>query len=437
MDLLLPVGTRLLHIGPPKTATTTLQSAFHNNREALNSHRVHYAGKARQPMTAALAAADGSTVPGRSAGNWPRLLREIEDADADRVMISSEFFSHADDEHARAVVEALGADRTHVVITLRPLVKIIPSQWQQYVRDRMRSAYPEWLDLMFNHADETTITPTFWRRHRHDLLVRRWAEAVGKQNLTVIVLDESQPERLLNIVEEMLGLPLGMLVSKPDANNRSMTLPEVEMMREFNEQFFANEWTSEDYTRFIRFGSTRRFMERVPAADEPKITTPQWAVDRCIELSRQMVTSIATSGVRILGDLEWLTVAPRASAVGDPEENPVVLTAELAARHSIDVIGAAKVLSTQEGNFPAQLAAVKQQLAAVKQQLTETKREHADARKQLRAVQERLQETKQQLGDSEQLRSEQSIHHHTARDLMGVVSGRVRARLVPGRRSRG
>jgi uncharacterized coiled-coil protein SlyX len=253
---------------------------------------------------------------------------------------------------------------------------------------------------------------------------------VGKQNLTVIVLDESQPERLLKIVEEMLGLPLGLLVSKPDANNRSMTLPEVEMMREFNEQFFANEWTSEDYTRFIRFGSTRRFMERVPAADEPKITTPQWAVDRCIELSRQMVTSIATSGVRILGDLEWLTVAPRASAVGDPEERPVVLTAELAARHSIDVIGAAKVLSTQEGNFPAQLA-------AVKQQLTETKRKLADARKQLRAVQERLQETKQQLGDSEQLRSEQSIHHHTARDLMGVVSGRVRARLVPGRRSRG
>ncbi|MEJ7756576.1 MAG: hypothetical protein WKF83_09890 [Nocardioidaceae bacterium] len=35
MDLLLPKGTRLLHIGPHKTGTTSLQGAFHNNRDRL------------------------------------------------------------------------------------------------------------------------------------------------------------------------------------------------------------------------------------------------------------------------------------------------------------------------------------------------------------------------------------------------------------------
>lgn len=41
-SLPLPEGTCLLHIGPHKTATTSLQSAFHAAREAMASQGVHY-----------------------------------------------------------------------------------------------------------------------------------------------------------------------------------------------------------------------------------------------------------------------------------------------------------------------------------------------------------------------------------------------------------
>ena len=54
----LPIGSRILHIGPPKTGTTALQAAFHLNRPAIESQGVHYASNGRHAMTAVLAAID-------------------------------------------------------------------------------------------------------------------------------------------------------------------------------------------------------------------------------------------------------------------------------------------------------------------------------------------------------------------------------------------
>ena len=339
MDLLLPKGTRMLHIGPPKTGTTTLQLAFHHNRPALKRHGVHYAGKGRQPMSAALAAASNKIVPGHPADSlkaWPKLLKEVKSSSADRVVVCSEFFSNADDETARSIVEQLGDDRTHVVITLRPLVKIIPSQWQQYVQDYMRFSYDAWLDAMFNKTGSTKISPNFWRRHRHDQLVERWAAAVGRDNLTVVVLDESDPKMLLRTFEQMLGLPEETLVPHDESANRSLTLGEIEMLRAFNQQFREQGWSREDYNRIARFGSNRFLKEREPGKDEQRLTTPQWAVDRALALTAEMVPNIASSGVRIVGDVSRLESPPALHTVGDlPAE--ICVPPDAAARQAIGV----------------------------------------------------------------------------------------------------
>ena len=60
--ILLPEGSRLLHIGPHKTGTTTVQAAFHQNREELRQQGIHYAGSGSQPMSAAMAAARGARL---------------------------------------------------------------------------------------------------------------------------------------------------------------------------------------------------------------------------------------------------------------------------------------------------------------------------------------------------------------------------------------
>ena len=119
--------------------------------------------------------ADGKVPP---KARWRDLVREVSGSRATRVAISSEGFADADDDAIREVVRDLDPARLHVVITLRPLVAILPSQWQQYVQGGMTSSYGGWLDAMFNQPD-TTMTPLFWQRHRHHELVARWAGAVG------------------------------------------------------------------------------------------------------------------------------------------------------------------------------------------------------------------------------------------------------------------
>ncbi len=240
--LLLPPGTRLVHIGPPKTGTTSLQGAFHVARAETDAQGVHYAGAARHSGSAVLAVTgrpsffkDGESP---SIARWNRLLREIRKASEPRVVLSSEFFADAEPEAIRRVIDDLDPARVHVVVTLRPLARILPSQWQQYVQSGMRVGFDDWLDAMMR-APAGKLTPTFWRRHRHDRLIARWAEVVGPDRMTVIALDDRDHGMVLRVFEQLTGLREGTLVAPPDLVNRSMTMPEIEAVRAFNIAFRA------------------------------------------------------------------------------------------------------------------------------------------------------------------------------------------------------
>ena len=88
--------------------------------------------------------------------------------------MSSEFFAGADQAAASRIIEDLGGEQVHVVVTLRPLARILPSQWQQYLQNGYCMPYLEWLDGILSKQPKTPA-PGFWRRHRHDELVTRWA----------------------------------------------------------------------------------------------------------------------------------------------------------------------------------------------------------------------------------------------------------------------
>ncbi len=320
----LPAGALLLHIGPFKTGTTTVQAAFHQNREALARQGVHYAGRGSQPMAAAMEAAGRETLPTLSRGGgegparWPRLLEEIRTADARHVVLSSEFFSGADDDRARAIVEDLGRDRTHVVVTLRPLVRILASQWQQYVQNRIVVSYDDWLHAVLDDPDAPPrVTPSFWQRHRHDRLVQRWAATVGTERLTVVVVDESDPRSLPRTFEQLLGLEPDTLVARDPGANRSLTWPEVELVRAFNQGWIDADWSMADYTRLVRFGAIRHLQRRRPDAHEARVPIPAWAVERAAAIGADMVAGIDASRVHVIGDLATLADPALAPNVGD------------------------------------------------------------------------------------------------------------------------
>ena len=330
-DLLLPSGLRLLHIGPHKTGTTSVQSAFHTNRAELAAQGVRYAGTQRQPMQAAHAVtgraspyADGKTPP---IGRWLALVREIRGAREDRVVISSEGFADADAAAVRRVIGDLGVGQVHVVVTLRPLVELLPSQWQQQVQSGMTMAYEDWLEAVFNDPSNR-VSQAFWHRHRHDELIRRWAAEAGAGNLTAIVVDGADRDRVLRTLESMVGLRAGTLAPEPELSNRSLTLAEVETIRAFNVAFRAEGLGTQLHAKVMRFGAAELMKRRIPEHTEPRIQTPGWAVDRAADVGREIVDGIASSGVRVVGDLASLA-APSSPAAGSAaDESPAMSEAD-------------------------------------------------------------------------------------------------------------
>jgi hypothetical protein len=326
----LPRGTRLVHVGPPKTGTTALQASFHRQRGALLRQGVRYAGRARHSASAVLAvsgrpAFDQDEGP-PSIDRWLELVADVRTAVEPRVVISSEFFAETPSEAIPRIVGDLGGPAVHVVVTLRPLARIVPSQWQQYVQSGMRLGFEPWLRSVL--ADPPgSATPTFQRRHRHADLVARWAEVVGADHVTVVVVDERDHDQLFRVFEQLLGLGDGSLTPRPDVANRSMTVPEIEAVRAFNVAFRGAGLGNALFHRVMHFGAATFMKLRPPAADEPRIELSPWAVRRCAELSHEIVARIRDLGVRVVGDLDSLATTPDpgpADGDADPCISPAI-----------------------------------------------------------------------------------------------------------------
>ncbi len=312
-DLLLQRGARLLHIGPHKTGTSAIQGALQAARERLAVEGVIYPGRGRQTLWPILAITGQPALLGEprpDIAHWDLLVQAIAAAGDQRVVLSSEFFAETQDNVIPRVISDLGGERVHVVVTLRPLCKIMPSQWQQYVQNGFRMPYGEWLAGILRQPPKTP-TPGFWRRHRHDDLVGRWAAVVGPENVTVVVVDEADRTMLLRTFEAMLGLPDGFLALADDVANRSLTLAETEIVRRLNQEFRQREWPDGNYAKFMRYGAVYYMKTcRQPGPGEARITTPGWAVERATEIAGEMADNIRSIGVRVVGDLATLSELP-------------------------------------------------------------------------------------------------------------------------------
>jgi hypothetical protein len=320
-DVLLPEGTRLLHIGPQKTGTTTLQGAFHAARRKVERQGVHYASRNRQAKQAARAVGGRPSpyIEGRvpSEVHWTRLLNDVESSRADRVVISAEAFSDAQPAAIRRVVDELDPDTLHIVATLRPLARILPSQWQQYVQNGLARSYDDWLDGIFNSPER--LSPLFWHRHRHDQLIRRWAEVVGRERTTVVVVDDRDHESSLRAFERLLGLRTGTLHAPGGSSNRSLTRAEVELVRAMHAAFAKLGIDKGLRLSMVLNGAAENMKLRQPSQDEPRMETPAWAGERVTAVAREIVEEISQSGVRVIGDLERLVEPPKPPSAGDAQ----------------------------------------------------------------------------------------------------------------------
>jgi hypothetical protein len=192
---------------------------------------------------------------------------------------------------------------------------------------------------MFNQPPYEQPTVTFWQRHHHDVLIDRWASIVGPERLLVIVVDESDPDSLMRTFEKLTELPDGLLEPETGWTNRSLTAAETELIRQLNVDFYKRKWPSKRYHSAVRRGVVRQIQLRAPGRDEPRITTPAWAIEKANEIAAEAALRIKASGVHVLGDLSTLSdvpVNPDAVSVG-----AIPLTLDGAAHAVIGAINAA------------------------------------------------------------------------------------------------
>lgn len=348
-------GGILLHIGVHKTGTTTIQDAFAQNRSLLPALGVSYPGTGQAHRLIASSAMNRRLGwrPGGSPPPDPKLWQQfVKDAKKfpGITVCSSEFFAESTAQQAQQIIDRIGRDNVHVVITLRNFAKILPSAWQQILKSGYEFGYVHWLNNVLGSDQLEPKSEVFWNRHRHDEVVTRWANIVGRERVTVVVVDDNDRESIFRDFENLSGLPAGTLLKNRSASlNRSLTLAEAELLRRLNEAVGGGKgW--KPYSDEVHDGLIKGMVEgRIPDATEPRLQTPQWALDQAAEYAAKYVDAIRVSGVNVMGDLNVLSAHLTGPAeVNDADAAELPLNAAVAA-----VLG---TLGTGEKKTPPSLA---------------------------------------------------------------------------------
>ncbi len=329
-DLLLPEHARLLHIGPQKTGSTALQAASHENRDVLAQHGVTAIGTDRAERAALWAELmhPGSTEARyrEDFARWDAMVAEVADATG-RVVFSNESIGKAEDEGARRMADALGGERLHVLAVARRLDRLLPSQWQQRVKMNATTlSYEQWLGVVLGDHPDDPAWQNIWVPHDLERLVERWTAAAAPERFTLLVADESDRLLLSRTVEQMLGLPEGMLrPQEAHKDNTSMGYGRLEVARMLNERL--GDVTIDPALRSRVLRAVKR---HEPWPNEPRVPDlPAWARERVSEMSDRRADLVRSMGVRVVGDPANLRVPPAEG--GDEPDGRAMVPAELAA----------------------------------------------------------------------------------------------------------
>ena len=326
----------IIHAGFHKTGTTAIQSSFYAATEKLEKAGIIYPHTGGKAHHKAIYSFMGKTWGWEDRGGvaasdekWRKFLKSVKQAKS-QVLISSEFLCEFNDEQIIKFKKDINCDDVTIYFTLRPLLKIIPSAYQQHLKIGIKSNYEKWLHSILDQPGVSTITPSFWVRHMHAEVLAKWVKHFGVDKVVLIIVDERRPEFMYEKFNELLGLAPGFLAPQVDQDsNRSLTLDEITLLNTVNKRF-SKKRSWHDYETFIRNGAIKYLTNKVvPGPDAARLLTPKWAVDIARGVSTKSVAEIKNLGIEIVGDIDSFERAE--IAVG---ENPEVtqIPVELAAK---------------------------------------------------------------------------------------------------------
>lgn len=188
----------VLHIGPRKTGTTFLQRALLACADDLERSGIQYApiaGHNHVTAVADVAVAAGDAGPGTWEGRDGADYRQLVDAVngyPGTSVVSAEYLAALRRPTAKRFVSGFECP-VDVIITARDLTRILPSHWQQHVRNGGTQTIHDLLRVrevqrLEREAWEPEQRHNFWRSYCYGDLVARWSALPGVRSVTFVTV---------------------------------------------------------------------------------------------------------------------------------------------------------------------------------------------------------------------------------------------------------
>ena len=318
-----------LHCGTAKSGTTYLQDLWWHHRGALRERGLLLPGTALRDHFHAAALVKGMDVildelgPGERRV-WRRLVDETREWPGD-ALISHEHFSDSSAGAAAAALTDLtsAADEVHLVVTVRDLGRVLPSAWQQRVKQGARQPYGKFLATVRRGRDDQK----FWRYQDVPGILERWAVGLPPERVHLVVVPPSGAPRdeLWLRTAAVLGVDVDGLDTEPRLPNDSLGIVEAELLRRVN-TVVPRQRRSVALTRMTKGAFARDLL--AGSAPRESFVLPAKHADWVRERSEQMVATLRAGAYDVVGDLDDLLPAgPRSGRTPDHTTDAELLEA--------------------------------------------------------------------------------------------------------------
>lgn len=295
----------VLHVGAMKSGTSYVQRLLVTNKQVLAGRDVLFPGRSWRAQVRAVAdVLDRKRVVAKPPeGAWQSLVEEL-DAWRGTGIVSMEFLGPAGAAKIERVVSSFPRGSVQVVITGRDLSRNVPAMWQETLKNGRTRTFEEYVAAIRDREQGPGLG--FWREQGLVRMCRRWSDAVGTDNVTLVTLPPAgaPPEELWRRFAAAAGVDAAG-IEQPPAANESLGAASTEVLRRLNVRLDGMDYG--DYAPLVKHQLAQRVLGP-RRAEEPSVgfDPPEWLRER----AEDMVARLRETGVRVEGDLADLTLVP-------------------------------------------------------------------------------------------------------------------------------